>query len=57
MVNVLAASEIANEIENMFESLFLELKIHESTPLHCSVINTNHDKKIFKNPDDFIPDR
>ncbi|CAF1104185.1 unnamed protein product [Didymodactylos carnosus] len=57
MVNVLATSEIANEIENNFKNKNSNIKIYENTPLHCSIVNANRDKEMFKNPDDFIPDR
>jgi hypothetical protein len=57
MVNVLATSEIANEIEENFRENNQNIHIPEHTPIHCSLVNANRDKKIFRNPDDFLPDR
>ncbi|CAF1119702.1 unnamed protein product, partial [Didymodactylos carnosus] len=57
MVKVLATSETVNEIENNFKNKNSDIKIYENTPLHCSIINANCDKKILQNPDDFLTDR
>jgi cytochrome P450 len=56
-VNVLATNEIANEIEEDFRNNNHPITIPENTPIHCSLVNANRDKKIFQNPDEFRPER
>jgi hypothetical protein len=57
MVNVFATKEIANEIEDNFQINGDHIQIIENTPIHCSLVNANTDKKIFQNPEEFLPDR
>lgn len=53
MVNVFATQEIVNEIEVKFSNI----KIPENTPIHCSLVSANRDKKYFQNPEEFLPER
>jgi cytochrome P450 len=47
MVNVLAT----NEIEESFQHKNPNIKIPKNTPIHCSIVNANRDKKkSFKIP-------
>lgn len=59
MVNVSATEEIASEISNEFkkENEHVNINIYPGTPIHCSIVNANHDKYVFENPDEFNPER
>jgi len=57
MVNVLATNDIANEIEENFRNNNHDTNIPPNTPIHCSLVNANCDKKIFQNPNEFLPER